>query len=76
MKTYQNVRDIIRNSPVNSKLYVVVFYKNERHDWLPVDKQVYLDDLQLINNIEIPYPCFFEVDRDGDMYIHTRWKNK
>lgn len=74
-RTYADVITLLKASGKN-KLHVTAHYANGRHEWLPVDKKEYLRQLKLISSPEtVKYPCWFEVESDGEMYIHTTWEN-
>ena len=74
MKTYKDVINLIE--VCSGQLYVAVIYATDRHEWLPVDKTEYLRQLRMIGNPEeCPYPCYFEVDKDGEMFIHPKTEN-
>jgi len=73
-KTYADVITLLEASG-NHPLYVTVFYPNGPYEWLPVDKTEYLRQLKLINSPEVKYPCLIEVERDGEMFIHTQAEN-
>lgn len=73
-RSYADVIRLLQESG-NNRLYVTAHYKNGRHEWLPVDKAEYLRQLLMISNPEIDYPCYFEVERDGEMFIHTKGEN-
>ena len=71
--TYLDVIRILESN--TNRLYVAVFYPSGTHEWLPVDRTEYLRQLKGIGNPEIPYPCLFEVEPDGEMFIHPRAVN-
>ena len=74
----QSYLDVIKLLEVSgdNRLYITAHYTNGRYEWLPVDKTEYLRQLKMIGNPEIDYPCRFEVEKDGEMFIHTRWANE
>jgi len=77
MKTYSEVLSLIKESG-ESNLYVAVIYTNARHEWLPVDKAEYTRQLDMIDPQSAkvtPYPCYFEIEKDGEMYIHPKVEN-
>ena len=74
-KTYADVITLLEASGEHP-LYVTAHYANGRYEWLPVDKAEYLRQLKLIDSPEMAeYPCWFEVERDGEMFIHTKAEN-
>lgn len=74
-KTYLDILTILRNSG-DKGLYVAVIYENNRWEWLPVDKNKYIQLLDSMGNArEVPYPCYFEVEPDGEMFIHPKMEN-
>lgn len=74
-KYYLDVIKILETSHSN-RLSVAIFYKNGRYEWLPVDKTEYLRQLKLISSPEtVEYPCWVEVEPDGEMFIHPRVEN-
>jgi hypothetical protein len=61
----------------NARLYVTVHYVNGRYEWMPVDKAEYLRQLKMISNpSDVAYPCRFEVEKDDEMYIHSKWESE
>ena len=76
MNTYFDIIRIIENSPIDKGLFVRVFYPTGSHEWLPVDKSEYLRQLKMITYPDSnPFPCLFEVENDGEMYIHPKVAN-
>jgi hypothetical protein len=78
MKTYSDVLILLKESG-KSNLYVAVIYPTGSHEWLPVDKTEYIRQLALIepqSAKSTPYPCWFEVEKDGEMYIHPKTENR
>jgi len=74
-KHYNDVITLLEASGTN-RLHVVAHYSNGRHEWLPVDKAEYLRQLKMISSPEmVEYPCWFQVERDGEMFIHTKAEN-
>lgn len=70
-QTYSEVISLIENSG-DKLIYVTAHYKTH-YDWLPVDKQQYLELLKLVDKPDLTkFPCWFEVGPDGEMYIHTK----
>lgn len=77
MKTYSDVLTHLKNTGEN-KLHVAVIYANDRHEWLPIDKKEYIRQLEQIHPESAnttQYPCFFEIENSGDMFIHPKWEN-
>lgn len=69
--TYKDVIETLEKS--SEKLYVAVIYHTDCHEWLPVDKEEYIRQLSTISNPEtIPYPCWLEIEPDGEMFIHPK----
>jgi hypothetical protein len=76
MKKYYNDVIALLGASGNNRLYITAHYANGRYEWLPVDKAEYLRQLKMIDSPElIEYPCWFQVERDGEMYIHTKAEN-
>jgi hypothetical protein len=74
-KTYADVI-ILLKAFGNYRLSVTAHYANGRYEWLPVDKAEYLRQLELISNPDkVEYPCWFEIEPDGEMFIHTKAEN-
>jgi hypothetical protein len=74
MKTYADVINLLEAS--KEKVYVAVIYPSGRWEWLPVDKEEYLRQLKMISNAaDVPYPCRFEIERSGEMFIHPKVEN-
>src|ERR1035438_9461864 len=74
-KTYVDVITLLEASG-SHRLHVTAHYANGRYEWLPVDKIQYLQQLKAISNPEsVEYPCWFEVEPDGEMFIHTKAEN-
>lgn len=71
--TYKDIINLLEESKMG--LFVPVFYHTGVYEWLPVDKQAYLRQLKLISNNDIPFPCLFEVESDGEMFIHPKMEN-
>jgi hypothetical protein len=76
MMTYGQVLETLRQS--TKPLYVAVIYAKGTHEWLPVDKTEYIRQLGLIHpdSLSLPYPCYFEIESDGEMFIHPRTENR
>ena len=77
MKFYADVLKLLLESGDNS-LHVAVIYPTGKHEWLPVDKSEYIRQLSMINKQSAStteYPCYFEVESDGSMYIHPKIEN-
>jgi hypothetical protein len=75
MKTYQDVIDQIESS--DCRLHVAISYASGTIDWLPVDKVAYVHQLRLIDFPQnYKFPCWFEIEKDGDMYIHPKCENQ
>ncbi len=76
MKTYADIIKILEGAEKENGLFVAVIYPTDRHEWLPVDITEYLRQLKQIDKPQdYPYPCFFEIENDGDMYIHPKGEN-
>jgi hypothetical protein len=80
MKSYFDVLGEISKSSSESRLSIAVFFTQvySRHEWLPVDKRQYIEYLSAIEPQAAkatPYPCWFEIDNDGDMFIHPNVRN-
>lgn len=74
-KTYAVVITFLEASE-NHRLYVTAHYPTGRYEWLPVDKAEYLRQLKQISSPELhQYPCWFQLERDGEMFIHTKAEN-
>lgn len=57
-------------------VFVAVIYHSGKHEWLPVDKHLYLQDLKGVLNPECyDFPCYVEMELDN-LYIHPRRENK
>lgn len=71
MLTYKDVLNVIEKS--SKRVYVAVFYHGGTYEWLPIDKQEYIRQLKMIANPEVcPFPCWFEIESDGEMFIHPK----
>jgi len=74
--------DVIKMLEQDGKLFVAVFYPNHtskspHYGWLPVDKAEYLRQLRLIlDPAGVDFPCYFEVEPDGDMFIHPKMESR
>ena len=65
---------IVKESRKN--LYAPVFYITGTYEWLPIDKIQFIRQLSLISNADkVEYPCYFEIESDGEMFIHPRMVN-
>lgn len=66
---------IVKESRKN--LYAPVFYITGTYEWLPIDKIQFIHQLSLITNADkVEYPCYFEIESDGEMFIHPRIEAK
>ena len=80
--TYADLIDLIEKGLNDNffSLHVAVFFgkgPNERHTWFPVDAKDYLFELKLIDDpSKYEYPCYVEVESDGNIFIHPRGENK
>ena len=71
MTTYTKVIEQLENGIKNNKeLFVAVVFSDNHTEWIPVDRLFYQGFLKNIKNPESKYPCLFEVESDGHMYIH------
>ena len=73
MKTYGEVLEILKS---NGDLYVPVFYITGTYEWLKVDKDDYIDQITNPYISNTPYPCWIEVESDGEMFIHPKIASK
>ena len=72
--TYADVLRVVKESSQN--LYVAVIYVTGTVEWLPVDKVEYVKQLELIYVPDSArFPCYFEVESDGQMFIHPKAEN-
>ena len=72
MKTYGEVLEILKS---NGDLYVPVFYIGGTMEWLKVDKQHYINSIDpdpKYSNLSHLYPCYIEVEQDGEMFMHPK----
>jgi hypothetical protein len=77
LKTYSDILTLLKNTGEN-KLCVAVIYANDRHEWLPIDKKEYIQQLEQIHPESAnttTYPCFFGIENDGSMLIYPKWEN-
>jgi hypothetical protein len=74
--TYADILKMVETNPQG--LFVAIIYtKKGTHEWLPVDKKIFIHQLRLISHPEQnTYPCYFEVERDGEMFIHPQGESK
>lgn len=71
--TYKEAIDIFDQSPKSHVWVPLVHRDGEHHDWLPVDKVLYLSVLKDISNAaEVVFPWGIEIERDGDLFIHPK----
>jgi len=74
--TYADVIYILEHCG-NNRLYVPSFYANGRYEWLPVDRQHYLKQITGIHEpAKAEYPCWFEIESNGEMFIHSKVENE
>lgn len=78
MKTYSDILTLLRNSGDHNKLHVAVIFSKGYYEWFPVDKVGYMQQLALIEPQAAkvtPFPCYLEVEEDGEMFIHPNVEN-
>jgi hypothetical protein len=73
MKTYGEVLEILK---ANGDLYVPVFYITGTYEWLKVDKDHYIHQITNPYICDSPFPCYIEVESDGEMFMHPKTPNK
>ncbi len=72
MKTYGDILEILES---NGDLYVPVFYVVGTMEWFKVDKEEYVRYIREVD-LDYPYPCYVEVESDGEIFIHPKIENK
>jgi len=65
---------LLETNPNN--VYVPVFYAKGSHEWLAIDRTLYLKNLKGIGNPEIAFPCLVEIEPDGEIFFHPKAENK
>jgi len=74
MKTYRDVLNILK---VNGNVYVPIFYIKGTMEWFKIDKEKYIKDWSHSNvKLDMPYPCYVEVESDGEVFIHPKIENE
>jgi hypothetical protein len=72
MKTYGDILEILES---NGDLYIPTFYHTGRYEWFKVDKEHYMRDIRG-SDLDFPYPCYVEVENDGEIFLHPKIENK
>lgn len=71
MKTYGDILEILES---NGDLHVPVFYSNGRYEWFKLDKEHHMNYIRSID-LDFPYPCWVEVELDGEIFLHPKVEN-
>ena len=73
MKTYREVLNILEG---NGDTYIPIFYIKGTMEWYKIDKKDYIKNRTEDNtNLDMPYPCYVEVEQDGEVFIHPQIEN-
>lgn len=74
MKTYRDVLNILKE---NGDTYVPIFYVKGTMEWYKIDKEIYIRNWNDYNtNLDMPYPCYVEIEIDGEVFIHPKIENR
>jgi hypothetical protein len=76
MITYADIIRIIEASKPTEGLFIPIFYGTGTHEWFPVNKAEYLNNLKGIHKPEtVAFPCLFQIEGDGEMFLHPKSEN-
>ena len=59
-----------------NRVHIPVFYVTGDYEWIVIDRVAYLQQLKMIGNPEIDFPCMVEIESDGEIFFHPKIENK
>jgi hypothetical protein len=72
--TYDSVLQLIKK---NGNVHVPVFYITGTMEWFRIDKSEYVRQLEGISNRSaVPFPCWVEIEKDGEVFLHPQVEGK